>query len=106
MHWIGQVLNIVKLFNRYKPCRSIQYGWNAVYNVCTGMLYRSRLLYKEGSVRLSNNFPVTHVTIIRTINLADALGFNDRSLEGFRSYNRAHTDAVSLGDRSSQSFGI
>ena len=70
--------------------------YKLVDNRCTGMLNRCRFYNMEFRIRFTCNLPVAHITIVRTINLADTLCFNNRSLECFGSYNCRHTDTVAF----------
>ena len=42
------------------------------------------------------NFPITHITIIFTIDFTNTLRFNNRTLESFCCYNSSHSNTVSF----------
>lgn len=106
MHRVGKILNRSKLFYRDVTRFSDQYGRDAINNVSASVLNRSWLFYTKDYIRLANNLPVAHIAIFWFINLADALRFNYRSLEGLSCNNSAHSDAVACWNGLSKGFGI
>ena len=104
MHRVGKILNRSKLFYRDVTRFSDQYGRDAINNVSASVLNRSWLFYTKDYIRLANNLPVAHIAIFWFINLADALRFNYRSLEGLSCNNSAHSDAVACWNGLSKGF--
>ena len=65
------------------------------------MRRRIRFNYMKFRSRFSDNFPIAHISVIRAVDLADALRFDNRPLKCFCGNYSAHTDTISLRNRHS-----
>ena len=105
-HGESEIFVLVKLVNGYNACRSIENIGNAVYNGCAGVFNGCGFNNVEFGIGFAGDFPVAHIAVIGTVNFTDALGFDDRALEGFGGNYCCHTDAVAFGDNFAHGFGI
>ena len=106
LHGEGEVFDLVELVNGYNACRSIENVGNAVYDGCAGVFNGCGFNNVEFNVGLAGDFPVAHIAVIGSVNFTDALGLDNRSLEGFGGNYCCHTDAVAFGDNFAHGFGI
>lgn len=95
-HRESEIFDFVELVNGYNACRGIENVGNAVYDGCAGVFNGCRFNNMEFNVGFAGDFPVAHIAVIGSVNFTDALGFDNRSLEGFGGNYCCHTDAVAF----------
>jgi hypothetical protein len=105
-HGESEVFVLVELVNGYNTCRSVENVGNAVYDGCASVFNGCGFNNMELGIGFAGDFPVAHIAVIGTVNFTDALGFDDRALEGFGGNYCCHTDAVAFGDNFAHGFGI
>ena len=106
LHGEGEIFDFVELVNGNNACRSIENVGNAVYDGCAGVFNGCRFNNMELGIGFAGDFPIAHIAVIGSVNFTDALGFDDRALEGFGGNYCCHTDAVAFGDNFAHGFGI
>ena len=94
LHWVDKMLQLVELIHCHNAGRRYEYGGNAVYDRRTGVLHCSGFNDVELRIGFACNFPVAHISVIRAIDLADALSLKRDSLECLRRNDGSHADAV------------
>ena len=95
-HRESEIFDFVELVNGYNACRSVENIGNSVYDGCAGMLNGCGFDNVEFNIGFAGDFPVAHIAVIGSVNFTDALGFDNRSLEGFGGNYCCHTDAVAF----------
>ena len=105
-HGESEIFVLIELVNGYNACGSVENVGNAVYDSCAGVFNGCGFNNVELGIGFAGDFPIAHIAVIGTVNFADALGFDNRSLEGFGGNYCCHTDAVAFGDNFAHGFGI
>ena len=106
LHREGEIFDFVELVNGDNACRGVDDVGNAVYDGCAGVLNGSGFHNVELGIGLAGDLPVAHIAVVRSINFADALSLNNRTLEGLGGNYCGHADAVTFRDSLAESCGI
>ena len=99
-------MNLFKLVAGYIACRSFDEGRQAVNNGGTGVFNGGGLYNMIFHIGFAGEPPVAHITVFRSVNLADGLFFNGDALFGFNGNNSGHTYAAACFDGGTEGFAV